>query len=160
MRPATLAPVKGTVEDAVTGPPAQRQPGESRRRPGLWFFFTCPARRNDMSRQHPPDDTDRYVKALAPFKATLAAWEELLDEHPDPCPCQLCDDLIHMHWLCENLYNLAESCAPGEALGRLRGWDTPVAGAMEEALADARRQDAEAAASAAQEAKAPRGGFF
>jgi hypothetical protein len=63
-----------------------------------------------------------------------------------------------MWWLCDNLYSLTESSAPGEALGRLRGWDTSglVAGAVAEALADAE------ATPPAQEqgAKAPRGGWF
>jgi hypothetical protein len=106
-----------------------------------------------MSTSSPSEEARRYAEALIPFRIALQEWDRLLDAHPQACDCKLCMELYPIWFVCDQLYGCFNSGAPAAAL-RL----------VDEELGDDDDDDDTVvqpeATPAAQEAKAPRGGYF
>jgi hypothetical protein len=109
-----------------------------------------------MSTSSPSEEARRYADALVPFKVMLRVWDRLLDAHAAECMCKVCVEVYPLCLTLWHLYGCLESIAPGDAMALVRA-----------ELGDDDDDDDDddtvvqpEAAPAAQEAKAPRGGYF
>jgi hypothetical protein len=110
-----------------------------------------------MSTSSPSEEARRYAEALVPFKIALRVWDRLLDAHSADCDCQLCEELYPVSRVFGDLYSLLESGAPGDTLRLVLA---EIGGDGEDDDTDTDTDVQPEATPAAQEAKAPRGGYF